>query len=268
MADIATGRLQWDKTGEKFFEVGTDRGVLYPQDSTGAYPRGAAWNGLTGVTYSPSGAEATKLYANNGNYVNLYSAEEVAGTITAYTYPDEFAACDGSAELTKGFRIGQQTRTPFGLTWRTNVGNDTQGQDHAYLIHIVYGNTASPSERAYTTINDSPEAVELSWEFTATPVNVTDAKPTAYAEIDSRAVSAAALKAIEDVLYGTGPTLLASEPDDWAEDYANYGKMVDGVYTPLTSTESFTTGTFYSAPTNARLPLPDEIKSIIDGADA
>lgn len=222
------GRLVWDKTGEKFFETGTDRGVVYPIDSSGAYPLGVAWNGLTGVTHSPTGAEATKLYANNGNYVNLYSAEEVGGTITAYTYPDEFAVCDGSAELTAGVRIGQQTRKAFGFSWRTYVGNDTDGQEHAYIIHIVYGATASPSERAYTTVSDSPEAVELSWEYTTTPVSVTGFKPTAYLEIDSRTVTEQALKAIEDVLYGK----------DEAEK------------------------------TDARLPLPDEIKSIIESAAA
>lgn len=181
---ITTGRLVWDKTGEKFFETGADRGVVYPINASGEYPQGAAWNGLTGVTYSPTGAEATKLYANNGNYVNLYSAEEVGGTITAYTYPDEFAECDGTAELTPGVRIGQQARKSFGLTWRTLIGNDTEGQDHGYFIHIVYGATASPSERGYTTVNDSPEAIELSWEFTTTPVNVADLKPTAYVQIE------------------------------------------------------------------------------------
>lgn len=222
------GRIVWDKTGEKFFETGTDRGVVYPIDASGAYPKGAAWNGLTGVTYSPSGAEATKLYANNGNYVSLYSAEEVGGTITGYTYPDEFAECDGTAELTPGVRIGQQTRKAFGLSWRTLVGNDTEGQDHAYIIHIVYGAKASPSERGYKSVNDSPEAVELSWEFTTTPVNVANFKPTAYLEIDSRTVTEAALKAIEDVLYGKDE----------------------------------------SEKTDARLPLPDEIKSIIESAAA
>lgn len=266
MAETATGRLVWDQLGEKFYHVGTDRGVLFPQDANGAYPRGVAWNGLSGVTYTPSGAEATKLYANNGNYVNLYSAEEVGATITAYQSPEEFDACDGTAELSTGFRIGQQTRKMFGLIWRTLVGNDTEGQEHGYIIHGIYGATASPSEHAYTTINDSPEAVELSWELTTTPVNVTDMKPTAYFELDSRTLTAPALKAIEDVLYGTGPTLLTSEPGDWAEGYANYGKMVEGVYTPLSATEAFTTNTFYSAPTNARLPLPDEIKTILDGA--
>lgn len=227
----STGRLKWDQIGKKFYELGTDRGVIYPQSSSGTYPSGAAWNGLTGVTYTPSGAEATKLYANNGQYVSLLSAEDVGGTITAYTYPDEFAACNGEAELATGVRVGQQNRVPFGLTWRTFIGNDTEGQEHAYLIHIMYGCQASPSEKAYTSINDSPEAVELSYELTTTPVTVADMKPTSYLEIDSRTVSPAALKALEDKLYGTdaGP---------------------EG--TP--------------AATAATLPLPDEIKTIVTSA--
>ena len=228
-----TGRLTWDDLGEKVYELGTDRGVMYPQSSSGTYPQGAAWNGLTGVTYTPSGAEATKIYANNGQYGSLLSAEEVGGTITAYTYPDEFAQCNGEKDLIAGVRIGQQTRTPFGLTWRTLVGNDTEGQEHGYIIHIMYGCQASPSEKAYTTVNDSPETVEFSWELTTTPVNVTGMKPTAYLEIDSRTVSAEALKAIEDKLYGTD----AGEED-----------------TPPA--------------TAAMLPLPDEIKTIISSAAA
>ena len=227
-----TGRLVWDKTGEKFYELGTDRGVIYQQASDGTYPQGAAWNGLTGVTYTPSGAEATKLYANNGQYVSLLSAEEVGGTITAYTYPDEFAACNGEAELTPGVRVGQQARKTFGLTWRTFVGNDTDGQEHAYIIHIMYGCQASPSEKAYTTINDSPEAVELSYELTTTPVSVPDMKPTAYLEIDSRTVSSAGLKALENKLYGTDAAVGGSP-----------------------------------AATAATLPLPDEIKTIVTTAE-
>ena len=229
----ATGRLKWDETGEKIYELGTDRGVVYPQNASGAYPQGAAWNGLTGVTYTPSGAESTKLYANNGQYANLISAEEVGGTITAYTYPDEFAQCNGEKELIEGVRVGQQTRTPFGLTWRTLVGNDTEGQEHAYIIHIMYGCQASPSEKAYTTINDSPEAIEFSWELTTTPVNVTGMKPTAYLEIDSRTVSAEALTALENKLYGTDQGVGGSP-----------------------------------AATAAMLPLPDEIKQIITTADS
>lgn len=229
----AAGRLKWDQTGEKFYETGTDRGVVYLQSGDGTYPSGAAWNGLIGVTYSPSGAEATKLYANNNNYINLYSVEEVGGTITAYTYPDEFAGADGYADLTSGVRVGQQTRKTFGLTWRTLVGNDTEGQDHGYIIHIVYGCVVSPSERAYNSVNDSPEAVELSWEYTTTPVAVSDMKPTSYVEIDSRTVSAEGMKAIEDKLYGT--------------DAASGGSP---------------------AATAATLPLPDEIKQIISSAAA
>lgn len=267
MAETATGRLTWDDTGKKLYETGTDRGVLYINKS-GAYPNGVPWNGLTGVTESPSGAEATSLYANNGKYINLYSAEEFGATITAYTYPDEFMQCDGSAEVATGVTIGQQTRTPFGFTYRTLVGNDSDGQNHGYKIHVVYGAVASPSEKAYATINDSPEAVEFSWEVTTTPVNVTGNSPTATMAIDSTKVSAKALAAIEDVLYGIDAKLLESEPDDWADGYANYGKMEDGVYTPLSSTESFQTGTFYSAPVAARLPLPDEIISIISSADS
>lgn len=228
-----TGRLKWDQIGEKFYELGTDRGVIYPQNSSGTYPAGYAWNGLTGVTYTPSGAEATKLYANNGQYVSLLSAEEVGGTITAYTYPDEFAACNGEAELVAGVRVGQQTRTPFGLTWRTFVGNDTAGQEHAYIIHIMYGCQASPSEKAYTTINDSPEAVELSYELTTTPVSVANMKPTAYLEIDSRTISAEALTALENKLYGTDQGVGGTQ-----------------------------------AATAATLPLPDEIKQIVTDADA
>lgn len=203
MAEPVTGRLKWDDTGKRLYELGIDRGVLYLQNSSGAYPQGVAWNGLTGFTESPSGAEATPLYANNGKYLNLYSAEEFAGTLEAYTYPDEFAQCDGSAELAAGVTIGQQERKTFGFTYRTLVGNDTEGQEHGYKIHIVYGAVAAPSEKAYATINDSPEAITFSWEISTTPVAVTGLKPTATLVIDSTKVSVDVLKAIEDKLYGT-----------------------------------------------------------------
>lgn len=207
------GRLVWDSTGNKLYELGIDRGVLYLQDSQGKYPKGVAWNGLTGFTDSPSGAEATPLYANNGKYVNLYSTEEFSGTLEAYTYPDEFAECDGSASLTEGVTIGQQTRKTFGFTYRTLIGNDTNGQDHGYKIHLVYGAVAAPSEKAYATINDSPEAITFSWEISTTPVTVTGFKPTATLIIDSTKVSAAALKAVEDKLYGTDePSAAATLP--------------------------------------------------------
>ena len=197
-------KLTWDNTGERLYETGTKMGVLYPMSSLGAYDTGVAWNGLTGVTVSPSGAEATKLYANDGNYLSLYSVEEVGATVTAYTYPDEFAACDGSAELVEGVYVGQQDRQTFGLCWRTTIGNDTQGEAHGYKLHLLYGCKASPSEKAYTTINDSPEAVEFSWELTTTPVNVADMKPTAYICIDSTKVDATCLSTLEEKLYGGG----------------------------------------------------------------
>ena len=196
-------KIVWDKTGERFYETGVDRGVLYPQDNTGAYPEGVAWNGLTAVTESPSGAEPTPLYADNIKYLNLMSAEEFEATIEAYTYPDEFAACDGSAELTPGVRIGQQDRSAFGLSYRTLVGNDTDGESHGYKIHLIYGALAAPSDKGYQTINDTPDAITFSWSISTTPVPVEGFKPTASLEIDSRTVESAKLKALEDILYGT-----------------------------------------------------------------
>lgn len=199
-------KIVWDKTGERFYETGVDHGVIYLLDEEGEYSNGVAWNGLTGVTESPSGAEATALYADNIKYLNMVSAEEFAATIEAYTYPDEFAVCDGSAEPATGMKIGQQARKPFGLSYRTNIGNDTDGQDHGYKIHIIYGCLAAPSERAYQTINDSPEAITFSWEISTTPVNVTGFKPTAIVTIDSTKVAAAKMTALETVLYGDTST--------------------------------------------------------------
>lgn len=194
-------KLTWDDTGKRLYETGTKMGVLYPMAS-GTYGTGVAWNGLTGVTMSPSGAEATKLYADDINYLSLYSAEEMGATVTAYTYPDEFAACDGSAELADGVYVGQQERKTFGLCWRTVLGNDTEGEGYGYKLHLLYGCKASPSEKAYTTINDSPEAVEMSWEITTTPVNVADLKPTAYICIDSTKADSTRLAELEKKLYG------------------------------------------------------------------
>lgn len=195
-------RLEWDKTSERLYETGVKMGVLYPQES-GAYPKGVAWNGLTAVTESPSGAEATALYADDVKYLNLMSAEEFGATIEAYTYPDEFAQCDGSAELAKGVTIGQQKRKAFGMCYRTVLGNDTDNNDYGYKLHLIYGALAAPSEKAYATINDSPEAITFSWEVTTTPVNVAGFKPTASITIDSTKVEEAKLKALEDILYGT-----------------------------------------------------------------
>lgn len=195
-------KLVWDQTGERLYETGVKNGVLYVQ-SNGAYPKGVAWNGLTAVTESPSGAEASPLYADDIKYLNLLSNEEFGATIEAYTYPDEFAECDGSASLAEGVFIGQQKRSTFGLCYRTTLGNDVDGNDHGYKLHIIYGALAAPSEKAYATVNDSPEAITFSWEVTTTPVNVAGHKPTASITIDSTKVDAAKLKALEDKLYGT-----------------------------------------------------------------
>lgn len=221
-------KLVWDKTGERLFETGVDQGVLYVQGTSGIYPKGVAWNGLTAVTESPSGAEATALYADNIKYLNLLSTEEFGATIEAYTYPDEFGECNGEAELAAGVSIGQQARKKFGMCYRTKIGNDVDGNDHGYKLHIVYGAQAAPSEKAYATINDSPEAITFSWEVTTTPVNVTGKKPTASITIDSTKVNADKLAALELILYGKDPTQTSGN---------------DGV--------------------DPRLPLPDEIAEIM-----
>jgi hypothetical protein len=194
--------LIWDAVGERLYETGIDQGVLFLQDVDGLYNSGFAWNGLIGVSESPSGAEPSPLYADNIKYLELMSAEEFAATLEAYTYPEEFAVCDGSAELEAGVMIGQQTRKPFGLAYRTIVGNDTLGNDLGYKLHLVYGCRAAPSEKGYSTINESPEAITFSWEVSTTPVAVTDAKPTSVVVIDSTKVDATALADLELILYG------------------------------------------------------------------
>lgn len=214
-------RLVWDATGERFYETGVKNGVLYLQTS-GIYNRGYVWNGLTAVTEKPTGAEATALYADDVKYLNLMSNEDFEATIEAYTYPSEFAECDGSVALTTGVMIGQQARKTFGLCYRTTLGNDADGNDYGYKLHIIYGAMASPSEKGYSTINDSPEAITFSWEIKTTPVNVTGYKPTALITIDSTKVNAAKLTALENILYGTPAA-------------------------------------------DARLPLPDEIASLMGG---
>lgn len=196
-------KLVWDETGKHLFETGVDHGVLYPQEPDGTYPLGVAWNGLTSVSESPSGAEANALWADNIKYLNLYSAEEFGATIEAYTYPDEFAILDGSAEIAPGAMIGQQNRKAFGLCYRTVLGNDIQGNDHGYKLHLIYGAQASPSEKSYETINDSPDAITFSWELNTTPTPVTNHKPTASLVIDSTKADATKLAALEDILYGS-----------------------------------------------------------------
>ena len=198
---VSYAALAWDETGDKLYETGVDHGVLYPMGQNG-YETGVAWNGLTTVTETPSGAEATKLYADNIKYLEIRSAEEFGGTIEAYTYPDEWAECDGSAALVAGVYAGQQPRKIFGLCYRTILGNDVDLDKHGYKLHLVYGCTASPSERSYATVNDSPEAITFSWEFSSVPVPVAGHKPVSCITIDSTKVDATKLKNLEDKLYG------------------------------------------------------------------
>lgn len=209
-------KLEWDKTGERLFETGVSKGVLYVYDSTTKkYGAGVAWNGLTAVTESPSGAEPSPLYADNIKYLNLLSAEDFAATVEAYMSPEEFDECDGSATIVKGVQIGQQKRKTFGMAYRTEIGNDTDGTDHGYKIHLIYGALAAPTEKAYNTVNDSPEAMTLSWELSTTPVEVAGFKPTASLVIDSTKADKAKLVELEKKLYGDtdkDPTLLL--PDE------------------------------------------------------
>lgn len=222
--------LVWDESGTKLYETGTDRGVLFPMNTeTKAYNKGVAWNGLTAVTESPSGADESALYADNIKYVSLRAAEEFGGTIEAYTYPDEFAVCDGSAELATGVYAGQQKRGVFGFCYRTILGNDQDLNDHGYKLHLVYGATASPSEKAYQTVNDSPEAISFSWEFTTIPVAVEGFKPTACITIDSSKADKTKLAALETIIYGTAAT----------------------------------TGANPKAAVEPRLPLPDEVITLM-----
>lgn len=195
-------KLTWDDTGKRLYETGVKQGVLYLLGEDGTYKNAVAWNGLTAVTESPSGAEATALYADDIKYLSLMSAEEFGATIEAYTYPEEFAQCDGSASLATGVYIGQQARKTFGMCYKTTLGNDVDGNDYGYKLHIIYGAKASPSEKAYATINDSPEAITFSWEITTTPVNVAGFKPTASIVIDSTKADPTCLAALEAKLYG------------------------------------------------------------------
>lgn len=199
-------RLVWDKTGEKRYETGVDRCVLFPKGENGAYSSGVAWNGIIGITQSPSGAEPNPLWADNIKYLNLMSAEEFGASVEAYMSPEEFDECDGTREIAPGVMIGQQDRKEFGLCYRSLVGNDTEGSNYGYKLHLIYGAMASPSEKAHQTVNDSPEAATLSWELTTTPVSVAGFKPTAILTIDSTKCDPAKLKALEDILYGKDGT--------------------------------------------------------------
>ena len=205
-SSTTTFKLNWDQTGNKLYETGVDRGVLYVQSSSGTYPKGVVWDGITAFSENPSGAEATPLYADNVKYLNLTSAEEYGFNIEAYSSPAEFDECDGSAELAPGVSIGQQSRKTFGFCCRTVIGNDTNSNAHGYKLHLIYGAMASPTERSYSSINESPEAMTLSWECSTTPVSIPGYKPTACIIIDSTKVDAAKLAAFEAILYGSGTT--------------------------------------------------------------
>lgn len=196
-------KLEWDKTGERLYETGVEQCALYVQSDTGTYPKGVAWNGISEIDENPSGAEESAVFADNMKYLSLYSAENMGGTINAYTYPDEFGECIGEAELTKGAYIGQQTRKAFGLAYKTKIGNDVKADAYGYKLHLVYGARASISEKTYNTINDSPEAMSLSWEYSTTPVNVTGHNPTAIITIDSTKCDPTKLAALETILYGS-----------------------------------------------------------------
>lgn len=219
------GKLKWDATGEKLFEAGVDHVVLYPVNAQSEYTPGVAWNGITQVAESPEGAEPQDQYADNIKYLSLMSAEDLGGTIEAFMYPDEWNACDGNAEIAKGVMIGQQNRKAFGLCYRTKLGNDVDGQDHGYKLHLLYGAKVSPSERTYETINDSPEPITFSWEFNTTPVPVKDHSPTSLLTINSTLVDKTKLAALEEILYGSD--------DEDSED--------------------------------PRLPLPDEVMALLAG---
>lgn len=253
--------LTWDQVGERRYETGVDHGVLYLPDDTGDYTDGVAWNGLETVTESPTGAEATATYADNIKYLNLISIEQFGGTIEAYTYPDEFAACDGSEAPTPGVAIGQQTRKMFGICYRTLIGNDVDGTDHGYRLHMVYGLTAAPSEKAYATVNDSPEAITFSWEVSSIPVGVTDHKPTSILTIDSTKVDSATLTALLDVLYGASGAARMPLPDEVVA-------MFEGTVTTVDMGASANQPTYNSGTHVVTLPAVTGVQWTINGVDA
>ena len=269
-------KLVWDQVGEHFYETGDDHAVVYPyNNTTKQYDSGFAWSGITGVTESPSGAEETALYADNIKYLSLRSAEEYAQTVTAYAYPPEFAELDGSAFPATGVRVYQQARKTFGFSYRSIKGNDTEGNDHGYKLHLVYGLTASPSERSYSTVNDSPEAIEFSWEMQGIPVAVKGYKNTCLLTIDSEDVDAGKLTQLENILYGTDaePTYTPATPvgtENPSEEgwYERSGSAEPYTYTPSTDTTVDSQKTYYvkseGTGTAARLPLPDEVIALFN----
>lgn len=264
------GKIKWDQTGERKFKTGVDHGTLYPQKD-GKYPKGVPWNGLTAVNKTPSGAEDNKLYADNMQYLNIKSAETVGLTIECYFYPDEFEACNGESELAKGVKLGQQRRNTFGFSYRTKIGNDTEGEDYGFELNLVYGCSASPSEQASNTINESPEAATFSYEVSTTPVNVSGVgpdgkpyKPSATITIDSTQVDRDKLTELEAILYGKDPVYSKTEDTsmDASKDYYEY---VNGEYVKTTDSELDSSKDYYEETTpgtDARLPFPDEIRTL------
>lgn len=263
-------KIKWDQIGEKKYKTGVDHGVLYPQKG-GAYPKGVAWNGLTAVNKTPSGAEDNKLYADNMQYLNLKSAETLGLTIECYMYPDEWAECNGEAELAEGVFLGQQRRNTFGFSYRNKLGNDTEGEDYGFEINLVYGCSASPSEQTNQTINDSPEAATFSYEVSTTPVNISGVgpdgkpyKPAASITIDSTKVSREKLVKLEEILYGKDGVYVKTMDSSFTDE-KEYFELVNGSYVK-TSDEAMMPGKDYydetAAPVDGRLPLPDEIKTL------
>lgn len=262
--------IKWDQTGEKKYKTGVDHGVLYPQKN-GAYPMGVAWNGLTAVNKTPSGAEDNKLYADNMQYLNLKSAETLGLTIECYMYPDEWAECNGESELAEGLFAGQQRRNTFGFSYRNKIGNDTEGEDYGYEINMVYGCSSSPSEQSNNTINDSPEAATFSYEVSTTPVNISGVgpdgkpyKPTACLTADSTKMSRESIQQLETILYGKEGVYDETTDTEMATGKTYY-ELVNGSYVETKDTTMATGKTYYeatTAPVPGRLPLPDELKTL------
>lgn len=263
-------KIKWDQVGEKKYKTGVDHGVLYPQKN-GAYPKGVAWNGLTAVNKTPSGAEDNKLYADNMQYLNLKSAETLGLTIECYMYPDEWAECNGESALSEGIYLGQQRRNTFGFSYRNKLGNDTEGEDYGFELNLVYGCSASPSEQSNQTVNDSPEAATFSYEVSTTPINVSGVgpdgkpyKPSASITIDSTKISREVLTSIEEILYGKDGVYEITT-DTTMDSSKKYFELIGGSYVETKDTTMTAGKTYYECieePVDGRLPLPDEIRTL------
>jgi len=263
-------KLNWDQIGERLYETGTKNVVLFPQENDGTYPKGAPWNGVTGVSTSPSGADATPYYADDQKYIELRGAENFGGTIGAFTFPDEWYPCDGCKVIVPGVIAHQQTRQPFGLTWRTTIGNDVKKEDYGYKIHVAWNATCSPSGRDYQTMNESPEAINMSWEFSTTPVKVTTEgmKPLSYLEFDSTKLTKAQMTALEDILYGKNGTFTATSDDSPSASKTYFTKNANNEYVKFTGSTFESGATYYeeTGGSESHLPSPDDIIAAIKAA--